>query len=212
VAPAAAAPPPVAETIPHRPLPPPGAPFVMTTSPVGPDGVRHTLNSRLDRDETVWHLRSAWNVAALGCRGDADKPILDGYAAFLERYATPLAAVNARLDAKFRDAAGSAATGRAARETHTTQLYNYFAAPAVADDLCRVAREVAADWRRNPPHDLAAFAAATLPKFEAIYIAFFDAYDRYRAEAAAWDAKYGAKFGAGEPGYVASHRAVAPPS
>jgi hypothetical protein len=210
--PAAVAPPAPPEAVPHRPLPPPGAPFAMATPPVGPDGLRRTINSGLDSDETIWHLRAAWNVAALGCRSETDKPILDGYAAFLKRYAKPLAAVNARLDAKFRRAAGSAAAGRTAREAHTTQLYNYFAAPAVAGDLCRVAREVADGWRRSPPKNLAAFAATTLPKFEAVYLAFFDAYDRYRAEAAAWDAKYGAKYGAGEPGYGAAHGAATPPS
>ncbi|HEY7807784.1 MAG TPA: hypothetical protein VIC34_11355 [Croceibacterium sp.] len=177
----------------------------MVTPAVGPDGVRRTINSGLDSDEAIWHLRAAWNVAALGCRGEADKPILAGYADFLKRYAGQLATVNARLNAKFRKAAGSAAAGRAAREAHTTQLYNYFATPAAAGGLCTVALAVAKEWQRTRPGDLGAFARATLPRFEAVYLALFDAYDRYRAQAAAWDAKYGAQYGASQPGYGAVH-------
>ena len=61
-----------------------------------------------------------------------------------------------------------------------------------------------------PPSDLSAFAAATLPRFEAVYLDFFNAYDRYRAESAAWDAKYGAQYGASQPGYVAVHSGAQP--
>jgi hypothetical protein len=177
----------------------------MATPAVGPDGARRTINSGLDSDEAIWHLRAAWNVAALGCRGAADKPILAGYGDFLKRYARQLAAVNTRLDAKFRKAAGSAAAGRAAREAHTTQLYNYFARPPAVGGLCTVALEVAKAWQRTRPSDLAAFGRATLPRFDAVYLALFDAYDRYRAQAAAWDAKYGVRYGASQPGYVAVH-------
>jgi hypothetical protein len=179
--PSASAPPP-AQVVPPRPLPPNGAPDAMVTPPIGPDAVRQTPNTGLAGDETIWHLRSAWNVAALSCRGDADKPIAEGYAAFLKAYARPLAAANRRLDAKY---------GRAARDARATELYNYFASPPVIADLCRVALAVSAEWLKARPKNLAAFAAAALPRFEAPYLAFFDAYDRYRADAAAWDARYG---------------------
>ena len=41
----------------------------MELPPPGPNGLRVTINSDLDRDATLWHFRSAWNVAALNCQG-----------------------------------------------------------------------------------------------------------------------------------------------
>ncbi len=49
-----------------------------------------------------------------------------------------------------------------------------------------------------------------MPRFEGVYLAFFDAYDRYRAESAAWDAKWGERYGSSQPGYVAVHGAAGP--
>jgi len=163
----------------------------MAIPAIGAAGVRQTPNTGLASDETIWHVRSAWNVAALSCRGDEFKPIADEYAAFLKAYAKPLAAVNRRLDAKYGQGAASPAAGRAARDAEATQLYNYFASPPVMGELCRVALEVSTEWLHARPKSLAAFAATALPRFEAPYLAFFDAYDRYRANAAAWDARYG---------------------
>jgi hypothetical protein len=202
-APATAAP--AVEATPYRPLPPNGAAYVMDIPPVASNGVRHTLNMGLDEDETIWHVRSGWNVAALNCLGSRNKPILTGYATFLKTYARPLAAVNTRIEAKFRAAAGSPVAGRVARERSATQLYNYFATPAAIGGLCTVALAVAEEWLRAPPRDLAAFARATLPRYDAVYLTFFNAYDRYRADSVAWDAKYGELYGSTQPGYVAVH-------
>jgi hypothetical protein len=177
----------------------------MAIPAVGPDGVRRTVNTGLDDNETIWNLRSVWNVAALNCLDEAHKPILDGYGAFLKKNAKKLTAVNVALDKKYRTAAGSVAAGRAAREAHMTQVYNYFATPAAIGEVCNVALAVSNEWMQDQPKDLSAFAAAALPRFEAVYLAFFDGYDRYRADSAAWDAKYGAQYGYSQPGYVAVH-------
>lgn len=185
------------EATPYRPLPPNGAAYAMTIPAVGADGVRRTINMGLDRDDTIWHVRSAWNVAALNCMGSQFKPILTGYAAFLKKYARELAAVNKRIEAKYRNAA--------AREAQNTKVYNYFATPAAMGAMCPVALAVASEWQKAPPADLAAFSKAALPRYDVVYIAFFDAYDRYRADSAAWDAKYGALYGSTQPGYVAVH-------
>jgi len=185
------------ESTPYRPLPPNGAAYAMTIPPLGADGVRRTLNTGLDRDDTIWHLRSAWNVAALNCMGSQYKPILTGYAAFLKRYVKELAAVNKRIEATYRSPA--------AREAQNTKVYNYFATPAAMGSMCPVALAVANEWLKAPPSELAAFAKATLPRFDAVYLDFFAAYDRYRADSAAWDAKYGALYGSTQPGYVAVH-------
>ena len=177
----------------------------MSIPPIGPDGVRQTVNTGLDENETIWNLRSAWNVAALNCLADEHKAILDGYGAFLKKNAKKLSAVNTALDKKYRADAGSVSAGRLAREAHMTQVYNYFATPAAIGGMCNVALGVSNEFLQAPPSDLAAFAAATLPRFEAVYLDFFSAYDRYRAESAAWDVKWGAQYGASQPGYVAVH-------
>jgi hypothetical protein len=203
-------PPPVVEAVPYRPIPPVGSSYAMATPPIGPDGVRQTINTGLDENDTIWNLRSVWNVAALNCLDEAHKPILDGYSAFLKKNVKKLSAVNTALDKKYRTAEGSASAGRKAREVHMTQVYNYFATPAAIPEMCNVALAVSNEYLAEPPKDLAAFSAAALPRFEAVYLAFFDAYDRYRAESAAWDAKWGAQYGASQPGYVAVHGAAQP--
>jgi hypothetical protein len=93
---------------------------------------------------------------------------------------------------------------------HMTQVYNYFATPAAIPNMCNVALAVSNEYLQDPPKDLAAFSAATLPRFEAVYLDFFNAYDRYRVESAAWDARWGAQYGASQPGYVAVHGAAGP--
>ena len=198
-------PPPVAEAIPYRPIPPIGSTYVMTIPPMGADGVRQTVDTGLDDNETIWHLRSVWNVAALNCLGAQYQPILDGYGAFLKKNTKKLTAVNTALDKKYASSAGSVSAGRKAREVHMTQVYNYFATPAAIGNICNVALAVANEYLQAPPSDLSAFAAATLPRFEAVYLDFFNAYDRYRADSAAWDARYGAQYGPSQPGYVAVH-------
>jgi hypothetical protein len=172
---------------------------------LGADGVRQTVDTGLDDNETIWNLRSVWNVAALNCLADEHKTILDGYTAFLKKNAKKLSEVNTALDKKYRAAAGSASAARRAREEHMTQVYNYFATPAAIPNMCNVALAVSNEWLQAPAGDLSAYAAATLPRFEAVYLDFFNAYDRYRAESGAWDAKYGAQYGASQPGYVAVH-------
>jgi hypothetical protein len=193
------------DPIPYRPLPPGGASYAMEIPPVGPNGVRITLNSNLDSEQTIWHLRSAWNVAALNCLGEPYQPILDGYKWFLKKYKKGLTAANAAIDKRYRSQNSSSLVGIKARQAEMTQLYNYFANPAVLPDMCQAAMAVAADAAQSPDQDLKVFAAANLPKFEATYLKFFDAYDRYRIASSDWDAKYGAQYGASQPGYVAVH-------
>jgi hypothetical protein len=199
-------PPPAPEPIPYRPVPPNAAAYVLETPTVGPDGVRHTVNTGLDSNDTVWHLRAAWNVAALNCVESDYQAVLDGYKWFLKNYQKKLNTVNAAIDKKFRAAAtGKTASAGATRQVYMTQVYNYFATPAVHTDMCNAALEVTADAAKAPKQDLATFAGANLPRFEAAYLKFFDAYDAYRVASAAWDEKYGAQYGYSQPGYVAVH-------
>ena len=75
--PAPPPPPPVVEAVPYRPIPPVGSTYVMPIPPLGADGVRQTVNTGLDENDTIWNLRSVWNVAAHNCLDEAHKPILD---------------------------------------------------------------------------------------------------------------------------------------
>ncbi len=86
-----------------------------------------------------------------------------------------------------------------------TQVYNYFAIPPARNSLCDVAMQVANEFTTTQPEDPKAFAAIYLPRFEAGYEAFFRAYEQYRVDSAAWDSKWGAQYGASQPGYVAVH-------
>ncbi len=60
-----------------------------------------------------------------------------------------------------------------------------------------------------PPSDPIAFALSNFPLIEAPFDTFFADYERYERDSSAWDAKYGAKYGASQPGWVAVQRARA---
>ena len=51
--------------------------------------------------------------------------------------------------------------------------------------------------------DANAFAANNFAAFEAPFDNFFDAYEQYQRDSAAWDQQYGATYGPSQPGYVA---------
>ena len=106
-------PPPVAAPapvvyIPPRPLPPLGASAGLFVPPVGPDGVRQTINAKLTPAQTIWNVRSAYNVAALNCLKAEHAEILTHYKTFLKNQAKGLKAANTAVDADFRKRYGSA--------------------------------------------------------------------------------------------------------
>ena len=49
-----------------------------------------------------------------------------------------------------------------------------------------------------------------LALIDTVFERFFQAYEQYRIDSAAWDARYGAQYGASQPGYVAVHDLTAP--
>jgi hypothetical protein len=197
--------------IPYRPIPPGGASYVMEVPPVGPDGVRRTINTGLDPDQTLWHFRSGWNVAALNCLDAGQEPILEGYGAFLRNYQRKLSATNTAIDAKFRREHGNGRNVAVkAREAFMTQVYNYFALPPARADFCNLVNAIAVEYLAAPPEDANQFAAASLARIEAVFDQFFRGYEQYRVDSAAWDVRYGAQYGASQPGYVAVHSLTAP--
>lgn len=176
--------------IPPKPMPPMGAPEEMTIPPVGANGVRQTVNSGISTPQAVWNLRSAYNVAALTCVEAQYAPILDGYKRFLKVYAKSLNAANKEIDKSFRTAhTGTAATR--ARETYQTQVYNFFSLPPVDSGFCQAAMEVSTELQTVDPSQFETYAFTGLAKMEAPFKAFFDVYEQYKADLAAWQARYG---------------------
>lgn len=182
-------PPPVVIVIPPMPTPPMGAPVEMTIPPLAQDGTRHTINYGISTPQAVWNLRSAYNVAALNCVEPQYAPILAGYKRFLEVYAKPLDAANKSIDASFR----SQHQGRAAivaRESYLTQVYNFFSLPPVDSGFCEAALQVTAELQTVDVSQFESYAFVGLAKLEAPFKAFFDAYQQYQADLAAWQARY----------------------
>ncbi len=88
-----------------------------------------------------------------------------------------------------------------------TSVYNYFALPPARSQFCRTMLQIAEETQVTPVSDVAAFSAAALPRMEAAFENFFSAYEAYEQASAAWDARYGARYGASQPGYVAVQQA-----
>jgi hypothetical protein len=68
-------------------------------------------------------------------------------------------------------------------------VYNFFALPPVHAAFCTEARAVLAEAVAASPEAFFAAAPAALARIEAPFIAFFDAYDRYRQARTAWAAR-----------------------
>lgn len=178
----------------------------------GVDGQRTTVNSNLDEHETLWHFRSAWNVAALNCSEDAAfAPITEQYGKFLTGNSRRLTAANAAIEQKFRRANGNDRRAAIrAREEHMTSVYNFFASPGARASFCREAMLIANEVSATPPTDVDAFAGTGLARFSSVFEGFFQEYEQYLAAASGWDTRYGAQYGASQPGYVAIYGANGP--
>lgn len=169
-------PPPVAVP---EPRPPAGAASGLAVPEPGADGRFTTINSGVDGQEALWHVRSALNVAALACRDDP--VLLKNYNAFLKQRKSVLAAA-------YREERAGQEGGATALDRHMTQLYNFFAQPPAQAVFCRVAGEEAARIVEVKPADLPDYAPDALQRLEAPILAFYGAYDRYRHDLAAWRA------------------------
>lgn len=197
------APTPTPAPIPSRPTPPNGASLNTPIPPVGADGVRLTVNAHLTPAGTTWNLRSALNVAALNCVEPQYAAILPAYRVFLTTNEKKLASTNRAVDEEFRKVHGSSKY-RNERDMFMTQVYNYFALPPATDDFCSVAVALSNEFMATPPQDIDAWSAASLPRVEAVFEAFYRRFEAYRVDVVDWDARYGALYGASQPGYVAN--------
>jgi hypothetical protein len=181
----------------------------MTLPARGPDGRRLTVNSNLTDDQLVWNLRSAWNVAALNCLAPEYEPILQGYRAFLTGNVRGLKAVNDRIEKTYTSRFKVRRDAIVARDGYTTQVYNFFAEPAARAGFCRAALDMANRALAAPPKNPLAFAQANFDGLLVPFEQFFNEYEAYQRASAEWDAKWGAMYGASQPGWVAvqQHRA-----
>ncbi len=181
---------PVAVVIPPRPMAPGGASAYFVTPQMGPDGKRITVNSNLSAEERLWHLRAAYNVAALNCSSPQHMIITDHYNQFLRIQARGLTAANTAIDRRYRAANGSAANS--VRDRTMTQVYNYFALPPVLPQFCDTALLVAQESVTVAPADLLAFGDRGLAQMGDVHERFFNAFEQWQRDVAAWDARYGA--------------------
>lgn len=163
-----------------RPMPPAGAASNLTLPDEDGQGGFRTINDGLERDEAVWHLRSALNVAALSCVGTGSAALVANYNALLSQqksvFATGYAAENAR----------HRAGGNAALDGHMTKLYNYFAQPPAQAAFCAVARDVANEARSVAAAAFPAFAVSALARLDRPFDDFYRAYAGYQRDLAAW--------------------------
>ena len=198
---AACAPPPP----PPRPVPPPviiapppPAPMLMPTPPnsaaptltipiVDAMGRRMTPNVDLSPEQALWQLRIGLNVAALNCRGPNEAALVADYARFLNANR----AANTRAERWVIADQGrrTGGNGIAARDALSTRLYNYFAQPPVNADFCRTATSVMALAAAEPTATIMNFASTQLPEVDRPFVDFYTAYDRYRADFAAWQSQ-----------------------
>ena len=179
---------PIVIYIPPRPTPPLGASPLFKVPPLGPDGKRQSINNNANPLQTVWNLRSAYNVAALDCLRVEHSDILVGYKRFLKVHKLAVLMANRAVDADFRKRFGAAYIRP--REAYMTQVYNYYAFPPTLPNFCDAALAMARESMTLKPVDLTAFAARYVPQFDLIYENFYRSYDQYKVDAAAWDAKY----------------------
>lgn len=161
----------------------------MTIPMVGVDGVRQTVNAGLSTNQITWNLRSALNVAALNCLTTEHGTLLQNYISFLDRYKSKLSATNRALASEFRAEHGPAF--RDVQDSYMTRVYNYFALPPAQDEFCDVALIVSAEALAPEVTDLDVFAMQALPRIEREFENFFRAFEQYRIDLAAWNARYG---------------------
>lgn len=195
-------PPPVVVVIPPRPIPPMGAAAGLYVPLVGEDGVRQTVNARISTAQTVWNLRSAYNVAALNCLKPEHAEILGGYKAFLKSQKKGLAKANTTVDAEFKKKYG--ASYIRPREAYMTQVYNYYAYPPTLQNFCDAALVMARESVSLKAAELNAFSGRNLVMLDSVFENFYRSYEQYSRDLALWKSKY-------EPAPAPAATAVAAP-
>ena len=184
----ASLPPPPQIVVPPQPRPPLGASPNVPIPPLLPNGTRQTVNTGITPAQTLWNLRSAYNVAALNCMKPEHAALLEGYRSFLKTHAKALTASNKAVDQEFKGRFGT--TFVRSREAYMTQVYNYFALPPTLQGFCDAALAMNAEAQTVKPADLNAFAVRGLTALDTVFQDFFLSYDQYRTDLAGWQTRY----------------------
>lgn len=152
-------------------------------------GARQTVNTGISDHQKLWNVRSGLNVAALNCLRPEHAALVDNYKAFLKRHSRELAATNRALANEYRQKHGR--SFRNHQDAYMTQVYNYFALPPVLPEFCDVAHELSHEIVTVPAGKLDEYSPTALARLEKVFEDFFSAYEKYRVDLAAWDARYG---------------------
>lgn len=176
--------------IPSMPLPPLSSAAGLTIPSLDIDGTRSSPNKGLGPEETLWHLRSSYNVAALTCQGPVWGRIASDYNAFLQKHDNRLRIANRAIEALYQND-NSGRAGRRARDTHITSLYNYFSLPPVKSRFCNEMLIYSSELSTIDSADLRLYAQVKLPEIDTIFTDFYDDYEAYQIALADWQAQYG---------------------
>lgn len=159
------------------PLPPDGAAAGLTIPAKLADGGYATPNRNVSAAGAVWHLRAAFNVAALSC---PDTALAPAYNKLLSTQRQALAAAHHKLTTEHG--------GMASFDPAMTRLYNYFAQPPVVARFCAQAGPLLHQAAALPAGAIDGFAATALAAIDRPFGEFFARYDSYRTDLAAWQA------------------------
>lgn len=173
---------------PPRPFPPDGAPANLVLPAIDALGKRQTVNANISTAQTLWNFRSAYNVAALNCVQPQHASILEGYRVFLKTHAKKLTATNREIDREFRRKYRAGFVAH--RDSYMTQVYNYFAFPPTLRAFCDTAAAMSLETGAVPKDGIDAYAQSSLVRFEAVFEDFYQRFERYKMDLAAWDARY----------------------
>ncbi|MCM8731124.1 hypothetical protein ACFO8O_09150 [Hephaestia sp. GCM10023244] len=173
--------PPAPPVLTPQPMPqaPPGTGAGLAVPPRLADGRYATPNTGLTPPAALWHVRTALNVAALGCRGTDEATVIAGYNGWLKTAGTALAAAHKSL---------VAAQGAAGFDDAMTRLYNYWAHPGAHDAFCAAAAGVIVRSASVTPATAEAFAVGAIADLDRPFVDLFGAYDAYRVALAQWQA------------------------
>ncbi len=139
--------------------PPPPAPVVpvYVPPPVTP------INRGLSQAATMWHVRSALNVAALACRGANEAMIIARYNAMLATHKATLAGALSTMTAEYKAGGGN---WQDRQDDAMTKLYNFFSQAQARDAFCAAAAATLAETETLAPGEFQAFATAVLPTLD----------------------------------------------
>lgn len=179
---------PVVIIVPPRPTPPGYASSTQILPMRGLDGRFVTANSNITGDRAFWQLKIALNVAAIGCRGLEEAPLVAAYNTIIKTHGKTIRSTEKAVIAQLGKESGT--NGTAARDKLSTQLFNYFAQPPAQRDFCPRANEVAQLVSTTPTAQVIDQAPAQLARLDQPFLDFYEAYAKYQSDVAAWDAKY----------------------